>query len=177
MRTILVSVILVILLVPVNATSSVPLNRADETNVSGVWESVDFETGMYYRLEIGWPRIVLIITAGYQERGEYIFHANSPSLRQGVISFGAQDAGTGFHVMASGEMRANGSTGRADISIHLDERDQSRFFGEWKAGPLRFLKRAGYSRTADLARAEKRSDELAANTVPTVPSPKSGSKK
>lgn len=144
-----------------SALATPGLPPVDESTINGIWESVDFGAGRYYRLEINWPAVSLIVTSGGSRGGEFLFRSDHGTLTRGTLRCIAEDKASGVSMRISGKIVGNRLSGLATLSLHALEGDKIRLFREWDEPERTFWKRESWSRLSELLEAEERASRLA----------------
>ena len=142
--------------------------------MNGVWESSDFGTGRFYRLEVRLPLATLIVASPKAERGDFVFRATACSVVRGTFKCTAQDPASGMEMRVAGKAQASESYGIATLSLRVPEGKNAPLFKEWNEPARQFWKRGSWSRMAELAQAERRAEELSGRHPPSNPSDSPG---
>jgi len=145
-----------------SALASSPLFTADESTINGIWESVEFGAGRYYRLEIRWPSVSLIITDGTPQGVDVIFMSDGCTLNGGELKCVSEEKISGIRMRISGHVVANSFSGRATLSLHSSPGKENRLLVDWDEPSRTFWKEASVgSRLSDLVKAEEKAARLA----------------
>lgn len=137
------------------------LGAADESTINGTWESVDFGAGLYYRLDISWPGVSLIVMAGTPQSTECRFTAERCTIIGGDLKCVVEDQNTGIPMRISGHVVADSMSGRAVLSLHAMQGKENRLVNEWDEPSRTFWKESFGSRLADLVKAAEKAAKLA----------------
>lgn len=145
-----------------SALASSPLFTADEATITGIWESIDFGAGRYYRLEIRWPGLSLIVVDGTPQGADFVFVSDHCTINGGDLKCTAEERNSGIPMRISGHVVANSFSGRATLSLHASEGKENRLLNAWDEPSRTFWKEASLgSRLSDLVKAEEKAEKLA----------------
>jgi hypothetical protein len=163
MRTLAVGILATVLTLvcfqPCHGTPG--LAAADEKTIDGVWESVDFGMGRFYRLEFTWPSAVLIVTSGQPNRRDFVFRAKQCVLEGGNVSLVGKDQSSGLVVEAKGRVRSNGLVGGGAFTMTVSGGDKIHLPSPWEERERQFWKRESWSRLDELKAAGERAAQIA----------------
>jgi hypothetical protein len=158
MRSVLAIGLMVLLSVP--GMASPGLLAVTPETINGIWESVDFGAGKFYRLEVRFPVATLIVACPKLERSDFVFKSVKVSVGGGTIDFTAKEIATGMEMHVRGKGRANDTLGEATLSLRVRDDDNRPLLKEWNEPGREFWKRSSGSRIDDLVKAERRAAEL-----------------
>jgi hypothetical protein len=143
----------------------------DGDSATGVWESIHWESGTFFRLEVDRASATLAVSNG-SPPADVVYRSMIIRVRNGALSFSGSEKESGLIVDGSGQGRASGDIGVLKITI----RTKNGYTPSWDRVELTFLKRQKTSRLLRLIEAEARTVQLGRvapidhGTIPSAPS-------